>query len=68
MERVLKENDVLLNVVVWAEYELRGDPNLVVLGVDYAGDSYVLEPNGDFSIRRGSIEITEVHKTMHTDS
>lgn len=60
MERLLKDDDVLLNVVVWADYRLRDDPNAVVLGVDYSGLSYVLEPNGEFSIRSGPVEIVGV--------
>ena len=61
MEKLLKDNDVILNVVVWADYRLRSDPNAVVLGVDYSGLSYVLEPNGEFSIRTGPVEITGVY-------
>lgn len=60
MEAVLRERDILLNVVVWADYKLRDDPNAVILGVDYSGVSYVLEPAGRFSVSSGRVEITGV--------
>ena len=62
MEAVLGERDVLLNVVVWAEYKLRESPDAVVLGVDYSGLSYVLEPGGRFSVNSGPLEIIDVSR------
>ena len=64
MEELLKKQDILLNVVVWADYQLRDDHDTVVLGVDYTGDSYLLEPEGQFSIGTAPIEITEVWYIM----
>ena len=64
MKNALKQDNILLNVVVWADYKLRDDPDAVVLGVDYSGVSYVLEPEGQFSTRSSPVEITQASSSQ----
>ena len=64
MKNALKKDNILLNVVVWADYKLRDDPDAVVLGVDYSGVSYVLEPEGQFSTRSSPVEITQASSSL----
>ena len=65
MERLLRDRDIILNAVVWADYTLPSQPSEVVLGVDYSGLSYTLEPDGQFGVRASPVEIKEVIH-MHT--
>lgn len=63
IQTALEENNILLNVVVMADYQLTKEPDRIVLGVDASGVSYVLEPNGQFSTRTAEddgVEITKV--------
>lgn len=63
----MEDNDILLNVVVWADYRLPDAPEEVVLGVDHSGFSYILEPDGEFSVRSERIEITQARLAiLHT--
>lgn len=66
METLLKKNDIILNVVVWADYVLRDNPDEIVLGVDYSGATYTLEPNGEYGIRDGPVEIINVRPSKFT--
>ena len=73
----MQANDILLNVVVLADYELVNDTiNRTVIGVDARGVSLILEPNGQFSETNQSVHVTKVrlaspkhthtHTHMHT--
>ncbi len=52
--------NILLNVVVFADYQLESEPNKTVIGVDARGRSLVLEPNGEFSETDQRVLITIV--------
>ena len=56
----LKENGILLNVIVFADYQLPSQPEKVVIGVDSEGTSYILEPEGQFSTSSEPVLITQV--------
>lgn len=63
----LKASDILLNVVVFADYELVNDTNRTVIGVDARGVSLILEPNGGFSETNQSVHITKAEKNTAED-
>ena len=60
IEAELKANDILLNVIVWADYLVPAEPNKTVIGVDSNGTSYLLEPGGTFSLSTDPVFITQV--------
>lgn len=60
LQTELESNDILLNVVVWADYELVGREGEVVMGVDSEGTSYILEPDGEFSTSTAQATVTQV--------
>ena len=61
VEALLRENNILLNVVVWADYEVPALSDKVVIGVDSNGTSYLLEPEGAFSLSNEPVFITQVN-------
>ena len=61
MQAELKSNDILLNVVVWADYEVSDKPDEVVIGLDAKGNSYLLRPNGTFATTTDTVVLTQVH-------
>lgn len=61
IEAELRANDILLNVIVWADYMVSAEPNKTVIGVDSNGTSYLLEPGGAFSLSNDPVFITQVN-------
>lgn len=59
IQSALQENDVLLNVIVFADYELPSQPDRMVIGVDSTGTSYILEQEGFFSTSNEPVVITQ---------
>ena len=56
----LKARDILLNVVVLADYEVVNQTEEVVIGVDSKGLSYLLRPEGKFATTNDTVVITGV--------
>ena len=52
--------DILLNVVVLADYQLVNQTEEVVMGVDSVGQSYILRPEGKFATSNETVLITGV--------
>lgn len=52
--------DILLNVVVLADYEVVNQTGEVVIGVDSKGLSYLLRPEGQFATTDETVVITGV--------
>lgn len=59
-QAALLANDILLNVVVWADYELESSSSDVIIGVDSTLTSYVLGPNGTFTTSTDTVMLTQV--------
>ena len=54
--------DILLNVVVLADYEVVNRTEEVVIGVDSKGLSYLLRPEGEFTTTNDTVVITGVRE------
>lgn len=65
IEADLRANDILLNVIVWADYVVpAAEPNKTVIGVDSNGTSYLLEPGGLFSLSGDPVFLTQVGRSI----
>ena len=57
---ISQARDILLNVVVLADYEVVNQTGEVVIGVDSKGLSYLLRPEGKFATTDQTVVITGV--------